>query len=297
MENDIMLFGGLLLDRYFHIDRWPARGQDGFLEREASFVGGCSINMAVTVQNLGGQAHIVTCIGDDHTGRDILRYLDDHGLSKRLVQPLHGTTGCCLVFSEPEGERTFLTHKGVETAFPPAFARDILTLASVWAGVSGYYLLGDEPSRILDCLEELHNGGTRFLFDPSPLVGDIQPEILARMVRISDILTPNSTELVSFGAEAGIADLVATGKTVVLKRGSSGGIVYAPEQTFDYDSAPCEAVDTTGAGDSFSGALLYAMVNHYPLQQGVELAARCAAKTCEVCGPHGFWKLEEKDNA
>lgn len=297
MGNDIMLFGGLLLDRYFHIDRWPARGQDGFLEREESFVGGCSINMAVTVQNLGGQADIVTCIGDDRTGRDILRYLDDHGLSKRLVRPLHGTTGCCLVFSEPEGERTFLTHKGVETAFPPAFARDILSLASAWAGVSGYYLLGDEPSRIMDCLEELHRGGTRFLFDPSPLVGDIQPEILARMVRISDILTPNSTELASFGTEAGIAGLVAAGKTVVLKRGSSGGTVYAPEQTFDYDSAPCEAVDTTGAGDSFSGALLYVMANHYPLQQGVELAARCAAKTCEVCGPHGFWKLEESNHA
>jgi len=292
MGNDIVLFGGLLLDRYFHIDRWPARGQDGFIEREESFVGGCSTNMAVTIQNLGGQAHIVTCIGDDPTGRDILRYLDDHGLSKRLVRPVHGTTGCCLVFSEPEGERTFLTHTGVETVFPAELAQDILDLAPAWAGVTGYFLLGDEPERIMDCMEALQRAGTRFLFDPSPLVGDIDPRILERMVRISSILTPNSTELAPFGGEAGIRELVAEGKIIIMTRGASGGTVHAPNQSFDYTGVTCEAIDTTGAGDSFSGALLYAMTNRYPLRQSVELAARCAAKTCEICGPHGFWSLE-----
>ena len=297
MGTDIVLFGGLLLDRYFHIDRWPARGQDGFLEREESFVGGCSTNMAVTIQNLGGQGHIATCIGDDRTGRDILRYLVDHGLSKKLVWPLHGTTGCCLVFSEPEGERTFLTHTGVETAFPADLAQELLALAPAWAGVTGYYLLGDEPERILDCMERMYWAGTRFLFDPSPLVGDVRPDILERMVAISEIFTPNTTELSALGGEDGIGLLTDRGKTVVLKRGASGGTVYAPGQRFDYDSVPCHTVDTTGAGDSFAGALLYAMTNGYPVRQGVGLAARCAAKTCEVCGPHGFWNLEEKNDA
>lgn len=297
MKKDIVLFGGLLLDRYFHIDRWPARGQDGFLEREESFVGGCSVNMAATIHNLGGQAYIATCIGSDKTGQDILCYLEKHGLSRRLVHTVPGTTGSCLVFSEPEGDRTFLTHKGVECAFPTAFAKNILSISPAWAGVTGYYLLGDKPAEILDCLEELHRTGTKFLFDPSPMVGEIEPEILARMVKISDILTPNSSELTPFGGEQGILELAAAGAIVVLTQGASGGAVYAPDQSFSYTSAPCTVVDTTGAGDSFSGALLYAMKNEYSIRQGVELAARCAAKTCEVCGPHGFWKLEEKNNA
>lgn len=293
MGNDIVLFGGLLLDRYFHIDRWPARGQDGYLKREESFVGGCSINMAATIHNLGGQAYITTCIGSDQAGRDILCYLEEHGLSNRFVYVLPGTTGNCLVFSEPEGERTFLTHTGVETSFPPALAQDVLKLAPAWAGVTGYYLLGDKPDDVLDCLEALHRAGTRVLFDPSPMVGDIESGVLARMLCLSDVLTPNSAELSPFGGETGIRSLAAEGKTVILTRGSSGGTVYAPNQSFDYTGAPCEAVDTTGAGDSFSGALLYALTNRYPLKQGVELAARCAAKTCEICGPHGFWSLEE----
>lgn len=292
MKKDIVLFGGLLLDRYFHIDRWPERGQDGLLEREESFVGGCSINMAATIHNLGGQGHVVSCIGSDKTGQDILCYLDKHGLSTRLVRPLSGTTGNCMVFSEPGGERTFLTHTGTETMFPPSLARDVLALAPEWAGVTGYYLLGDKPADVLDCLEQLHLTGTKILFDPSPMAGGIEPEILARMVKISNILTPNSTELIPFGGETGVLALAAAGKTMILTRGPAGGTVYGPNGHFDYSSAPCNAVDTTGAGDSFSGALLYAMTEGYPLQQGIDLAARCAAKTCEVCGPHGFWSLE-----
>ena len=292
MSKNIVLFGGLLLDRYFYIDRWPARGQDGFLEKEESFVGGCSINMAATVHNLGGQAYIATCIGSDKTGQNILGYLEKHGLSSRLVHTIPGTTGSCLVFSEPEGERTFLTHKGAECVFPPALAQDILSAAPAWAGVTGYYLLGDNPADIMDCLERLHMAGTKFLFDPSPMVSEIDSEILARMVKISDILTPNSSELTPFGGESGVLALAATGTTVVMTKGASGGTVYTSEQSFNYASSPCTVVDTTGAGDSFSGALLYAMTEGYPLRQGLDLAARCAAKTCEICGPHGFWNME-----
>ena len=297
MNQEILLLGGLLLDRYFHIDRWPARGQDGFLQREESHVGGCSINMAVTIRNLGGEGVVVSCIGTDRAGEEILRYLEAHGLSTELVYALPGTTGSCLVFSEPEGERTFLTHKGRETVFPPELARKVASFSPAWAGITGYYLLADDPGGLMDCLEALHQGGTRFLFDPSPMVHQIDPEILARMVAISDILTPNSTELAPFGADAGISALTGAGKTVILTRGGSGGTVYGADETFSYASAPCTPVDTTGAGDSFAGALLYALTRGLPLRQGIDLAARCAAKTCEISGPHGFWKLEGSNHA
>jgi ribokinase len=292
MKKSIVLFGGVLLDRYFHIDRWPTRGQDGFLEREESFVGGCSINMAATIHNLGGQGYIATCIGSDPIGQHILDYLEENGLSRKLVHTVSGTSGSCIVFSEPEGERTFLTHKGSECSFPPAFAQDILSMAPAWAGVTGYYLLGDHPEDIISCMEELHRNGTKFLFDPSPLVSEIEPDILARMIKISDILTPNASELAPFGGDEGLLALASAGTTIVLTKGSFGGSVYTSEGSFDYASAQCTVVDTTGAGDRFSGALLYAMTEGFTMKHGIQLAARCAAKTCEICGPHGFWTLE-----
>lgn len=297
MSSDIVIFGGLLLDRYFYIDRWPQQGQDGFFDREESFVGGCAINMAVTIHNLGGQAHVVSCLGSDSVGHTIRDYLAQHHLSQALVHPAAGDTGSCLVFVEPEGERTFLTRKGAEGVFPPELAAKIPHLSPAWAGVTGYYLLGEDTPRILDCLEELHQNGTKLLFDPSPLAGDIPAEHLARMIAISDVLTPNTTELPILVKDGDLSTLTQAGKAVLLKRGAAGGTVYTQTETFDYASVPCDAVDTTGAGDSFSGALLHAMTCGRSLRQSVELAAACAAKTVQLRGPHGFWNLEESIHA
>ena len=58
----------------------------------------------------------------------------------------------------------------------------------------------------------------------------------------------------------------------------------------------CKVADTTGAGDSFAGALLYGMLKKMNIRDAVELAVRCAAKTVEIEGPHGFWNLEDRND-
>lgn len=146
MEKEILLFGGLLLDHYFSVDRWPQRGQDGYVVGQARFVGGCAANMAVSIHNLGGHPHVVSCVGSDRSGETIQRYWREHGLSQRFILETEGETGSCLVFSEPNGERTFLTRKGVELSFPADLAEAVLLCEPAWAGVTGYYLLGDRKS-------------------------------------------------------------------------------------------------------------------------------------------------------
>lgn len=203
MEKEILLFGGLLLDHYFSVDRWPQRGQDGYVVGQARFVGGCAANMAVTIHNLGGHPHVVSCVGSDRSGETIQRYWREHSLSRRFILETEGETGSCLVFSEPNGERTFLTRKGVELSFPADLAEAVLLCEPAWAGVTGYYLLGEEGPQILSCLERLHRRGTRILFDPSPLAGDIAPALRKRILAISDVLTPSEKELDALGGHEG----------------------------------------------------------------------------------------------
>ena len=105
--------------------------------------------MAVTIHNLGGHPHVVSCVGGDRSGETIQRYWREHGLSQRFILETEGETGSCLVFSEPNGERTFLTRKGVELSFPADLAEAVLLCEPAWAGVTGYYLLGEEGPQIL----------------------------------------------------------------------------------------------------------------------------------------------------
>lgn len=295
MKEDILIFGGLLLDRYIKIDRWPERGQDGFMTDAMKFTGGCAINMAVAAHNLTQEdndplnIHVVSAMGSDAAAGDIITYMNVHGLSLAYTCDAKGPTGSCLVFVEPDGERTFLTRKGVEGDVSPELLKKIKNNGCKVAGVSGYYLLNDTADQILECLEYLKIEGTQILFDPSPLAGDIKADILEDMLKIADVITPNMSELSVLGGSEKISEWCAAGKTIILKSGAEGGSVYTPDESFDYNAHLVEPVDTTGAGDSFSGALLYAMAKGLSIHEAIDLAVECAAKAVMVFGPHGFW--------
>ena len=310
MEKECLILGGLVPDIYYRVDSWPQRGQDGFLSGEEVKAGGCAVNMAVTAENLGLRAHVVSCVGNDDTAAMLRKYLKAHGLSERFIMAAEEASGKCFVFVEPDGERTFLTCKGAEGLFPPSLAEKIRKESFAAAGVTGYYLLNDDAELIMDVIEDLSSKGTQILFDPSPLAGGIRPELLERMIAVSDIMTPNLTELeileevtgrpkgsLTGGprGEGGWAQEEKTGgreRILIVKDGAEGGSVFHGG-SFRYEAEKCHAADTTGAGDSFSGALLYGMTQEMDIREAVRLAARCAAKTVSFVGPHGFWKAED----
>lgn len=292
---DCIVLGGLVADRYFDIESFPERGQDGLITSETAYVGGCAINIAATINNLGGNAHIVSYIGNDKTGEQIMNYIRKNKFAEDFIKQTEGISGYCLVFKEPDGERTFLTKKGVEGNFDTGLLDNIDNIRAKVGAVTGYYLLNENASLIMDCIEVMRVSGTKFIFDPGPLVGSIDKEILKRMVKASAVITPNEAELAVFEQEDKnfIENFIKNKGIVVRKQGNRGGMCYTRHGIFNYNSVKTEAVDTTGAGDSFTGALCYSLGSGTDIKSSVELASVCAAKTVETNAPHGFWKIKE----
>ena len=292
---DCIVLGGLVADRYFDIESFPERGQDGLITSETAYVGGCAINIAATINNLGGNAHIVSYVGNDKTGEQIMNYIRKNKFAEDFIKQTEGISGYCLVFKEPDGERTFLTKKGVEGNFDTGLLDNIDNIRAKVGAVTGYYLLNENASLIMDCIEVMRVSGTKFIFDPGPLVGSIDKEILKRMVKASAVITPNEAELAVFEQEDKnfIENFIKNKGIVVRKQGNRGGICYTRHGIFNYNSVKTEAVDTTGAGDSFTGALCYSLGSGTDIKSSVELASVCAAKTVEINAPHGFWKIKE----
>lgn len=284
---ECVIFGGLLLDKYFELEVLPERGQDGFIYNEFECVGGCSVNMAATFNNLGGEAHIVSCIGKDKIGQEIINYMNVHHLSTRYVIKKEGTTGYCIVLREADGERTFLTKTGMELDFSKEIISDQLKDIK-YAAVTGYFLLNDGVEEILQVLEDFHRKGGFILFDPSPLVRSIDRDILMRMVYISNIVTPNTDEIEE------IREWLSDENTVILKRGSHGGTVYDKNCTFDYMPVKVKTIDSTGAGDSFAAGVLYGLAEGRTLQEAVRLGSQTSAITVGINRPHGFWNMDEE---
>lgn len=294
MKDVCCLFGGLIIDYYYYIDKWPQRSQDGFISGESSMVGGCAVNMAAAAKNLGCPAYIVSGMGDDQAADIAEKYMEEKGLPTDLLERVAGNSGKCLVFLEPDGERTFLTEKGAEGVFSENLNRKVRELAPKAVGVTGYYLLNDDSDRVVECVEYLHDQGSFVLFDPSPLVGAINPELFKRILAACDMMTPNETELAVIERYIKKEDYCAAGKTAVVKSGSQGGRVYTFREgglyEFPYHAVKAEAVDTTGAGDSFAGSLLFSAVKGMDLESSIKLASRTAAVTVGIKGPHAFWE-------
>lgn len=277
-------FGGLLLDRYFELDAFPPRGGDAVIYNEYELVGGCAMNMAAAFHNLGGDAHIVAALGRGPAADRIHAYLDRHGLSRRFIAPAEGDAGCCFVFLEPDGERTFMTRDSLG-AFPAELVRDGLAEMDA-AALTGYYLL-EQPEAVAGCLLDFCQKGGRLLFDPGPMGHRLDPAAREALLSAAAIVTMNREEA------ARIPFRPRPEQIFVLKSGAEGGQVWHGGRDFHYPAAAAGTVDGTGAGDAFDGGLLYGICSGGSLAEAVALAARCAARTVTIRGPHGFWKKED----
>lgn len=284
---NILVLGGLVADQYYHIDGYPIKGGDGYITDTTIYAGGCALNMAATIKNLGGIPYVISRVGSDSTGDFLVNYLKQHQLPIDGISVVSEDTGYCMVFVTPDGERTFLTKKGCEAGFNQAMIPNI-----DWDGcsVTGYYLLEEDSKEIVATVKSLKEAGVPILFDPGPLVNKIKPQILEDMICVSSIITPNISELdVLRGNQPEgqwLSKICAKGVTVVVKNGAKGGQIYTSKGSISYKAKEVTSVDTTGAGDSFAGALIWAMAKSMSIEESVDLATLWGGKAASFYGPH-----------
>ncbi len=276
------IFGGIILDKYMEVESFPKKGEDVLIRNDFSIAGGCSVNMAATFHNLGGNAHIVSYLGSDSTGVEIMDYLVAHNFSLRYIRRTDTESGYCVVLLEKDGERTFLTKKGAEDSFQ----RELLSGEEeriMNTMVTGYYLLSKNAGDVTACLEKIARNGGWILFDPGPLVHMIDPDVLTRVMAISKVVTVNEAEM------AAIVSPIDKSKILVIKKGGNGGIVHYGSETFTYMAKDVRVEDTTGAGDSFAAGLMFGLTTGMGVQEALNIAIESAAVTVTFKGPHGFW--------
>lgn len=296
-DKTVLVMGGLIQDLYFNVDRFPPRGMDSLITKKNMTPGGCALNVAVALSNLGLDPYIVAAIGNSAADRALADYLRQRSLSDACIRvEEHGDTGFCVILVEEDGERTFLTYKGVEGTFRESMIPEHLLRQTSYVYLTGYYLQEKafhEP--ILAALRKLKDHGARILFDPGVLVSEIGGDTLSRVLDLSFCITPNEKEWELIDAalrpNCGLIErLFAGGVELILKKHGKYGVqVIAPDREFRAYPYDVATVDTTGAGDAFAGGLLYGLAAGETLERSVSIASACGSLTTTVWGPHcGF---------
>jgi ribokinase len=275
MGGKVTVIGSYNTGFVIYIDRMPSLGETvrgwGFRMEH----GGKGSNQAVQAARLGSETAIVARVGNDVFGERALRLWRSESISTDHVRiDQDAPTGAGLVIVGPEGKNLIavdlganmrLSEEDVDSA-EPLLRRSDVVLAQL-----------EIPDRVALYALRLSEGIK--VLNPAPAVR-MEPEQLSGI----DVITPNEVEMRLMSGEdqnsdvAAIAERYAKYTNVVVTLGERGALVVEKGgRRYTVPAPRVRAVDTTGAGDAFNGALASALARGYSLREAVELACRAGA--------------------
>jgi len=255
--------------------------------------GGNVCNAGVAMAKLGMRVAAGGLVGNDVLGKAVTERLREAGLDTSSVFSSGAAqTSATVVAVEPGGERCFFHVPGVSKLIDAALFRRCMPMFSrcAWLQVGYFGLLPALSPDLPRLLEELRAAapGTRVALDtvnPTGRMEDLEP-ILPHL----DLFAPSRTEAAALTGETGPAAMIASFRRhmprgiVGIKLDAEGCLLDDGQRAVLVPAYPITVVDTTGAGDTWFGALLTALIKGMPLEQAGRFANRAAADCCTALG-------------
>lgn len=294
MKNNILILGGLCMDKYHYIESFPINGEDTLIRNEKIVPGGCALNVSMTLKGLGVNPVIYSFCGDDIYSTHIETYLQEAGLDMQCIKKAQGSSlGYCYVFIDELGERTFMTSMGCEGHFDPQVISPKLLSETEYFYLTGIYPAYKENNNSLcSFLKKSVEEGKKLIFDPGPLIESISQVVLEDLLSTTFIMTPSRNELSTIlrKLDFSIIELFAAYSSleyIVETNGEHGSTLYKRKGAPTYFPAiNTEVRDTTGAGDSFTAGIIYGLASGLTIENSIKTATICGALTANVEGPH-----------
>lgn len=276
----IVVVGSINVDLSAQVLRHPLPGETVHGTGGQMLPGGKGANQAVAAARLGGSVTMVGAVGTDSAADTALSCLQESGVDLTHVARVDGSTGLAVVTVDQHGENSIVVIAGANAAVD---AQRVNDAAAVIRDAAVVVCQGEIPADGVEALPGIATG--RFLHNPAPVL-DLDPQALLA----SDPLVVNEHEaalvLEQLGTRAPEAatpeELVdalrATGiHSVVLTLGAKGSVLADDDGTHRVPAAPVQAVDTTGAGDAFIGALAVGLARGEKLLDAARTASRVGA--------------------
>jgi len=272
---DIVVVGSLNQDLVARVPRIPAPGETVLATGHATSAGGKGANQATAAARLGARVAMVGRVGDDGFGHRLVAGLRADGIDTRFVT-VESTvgSGLALINVDESGENAITVSPGANGLV----GIDDVTEASAMIASASIVLMQLEiPMPALVAAVAAARGTV--ILNPAP-AATLPPELLAGV----DILIPNETELALLSSlpvgdptEMAAAAASLPIDDVVVTMGASGAMVVKRSGATHVAAPSVAAVDTTGAGDAFCGALAAELARGAYLEAAVRFAVRAAA--------------------
>jgi len=280
--RDIAVVGSMNVDVSLRVPRFVAPGETLRANGLEIGAGGKGLNQAIAAARLGGRVRMIGRVGADPFAEVALGALREAGVDVSYVESLVGErTGLATItVDESTGQNQIAVAGGANRCVSVEHVRD--AVSAFRASAVLLIQLELPPETVAAALELARANHVRAILDPAP-VRELPDELLA----LVDVLTPNEGEAealartrihsVESAAAAGAVLQQKTRGDVIVTLGA-GGCVWVHATGFEHVPAPrVRALDTTGAGDAFNGALAVALARGEPISRALREAVRAGS--------------------
>ena len=276
----ICVIGSLNMDLVVNVDEMPKKGQTLIGSSFKEVPGGKGANQAVAIARLGGDINMIGKVGNDSFGKTLIEQLKNDNVDTEYVQIENCASGVAMITVDKNAENSIVVAPGanfkvleedIDKCIDGIKKSDIVVLQ-----------LETPLNTIKYALEKSKELGKYTILNPAPAVklGD-------EIIRNVDLLTPNETELeILSGVKIETEDDIKKAAHVMIEKGvkelivtlGSKGSLYINKETMNFKkSYKVEAIDTTAAGDSYTGALAVAFSKNESIEEAMDFASKVGA--------------------
>jgi ribokinase len=280
MKNRVVVVGSYNTDLTIKTKRIPQPGETVIGGNFFQGGGGKGANQAVASARAGATVSFVARVGNDVLGKEAVQQLAQEGINTQfVVQDEHYPTGVAFILVDERGENSIAVASGANARLSPA---DI-EKAKAEIASAGVILLQLEspPETVQHAIDLAHKSGTLVILNPAP-AGQLNGLSFNEV----NIITPNiiEAEMLS-GEKISTDESLAVCARKILRYGIQNviitlgerGVFLASANTMDLISAyQISAIDSTGAGDVFSGSLAAFLAEGKSIQEAVKMAMASA---------------------
>lgn len=292
----VLVIGSSNIDLTVRLDRLPQIGETVSGGEFYQSFGGKGANQAVAARRAGADVVLLTKVGADANGEQIIAHLISEGLPGYALQvDRRAATGVALITVDADGRNMIAVAPGSNRLIS---ADDIRQIAPLFEDVRVVLVQLEVPiPAVTQALTLARQHRVTTILNPAP--AQPLPDAVLRLV---DVLTPNETEVARLTGQTQPVEaaraLISRGVgTVVVTVGREGMLVVSADRAERSPAYPVQAVDTTAAGDAFNGALACALSEGIALERACRFAAAAGALAATKRGAQSSLPLRAEIDA
>ncbi|WP_270648123.1 ribokinase [Paeniclostridium hominis] len=278
--NKICVIGSINMDLVVNVDEMPKKGQTLIGSDFKEVPGGKGANQAVAASRLGANVCMVGKVGSDGFGQNLLNQLKNNNVDTKYIQIEEGASGVALITVDKNAENAIVVSPGANFKLAQ---KDIDNCIDAIKESNVVVIQLETPiDTIKYALEKSKELDKFTILNPAPAVklGD-------DIIKNVDLLTPNETELeILSGVSINNEDDILKAAQVMLEKGvkklivtlgSKGSLYIDKENKIFKKSYKVDAIDTTAAGDSYTGAIAVSLSQGKNVEDTIDFASRVGA--------------------